>query len=50
VDPADIEDAAVLLSYTLGARALEGLPIKDEEVSNWHSQLSHRVEVLSTPY
>jgi hypothetical protein len=42
-EPADLEDAAVIISYILGARVNEGLPISLPEIEVWHEQLSQNV-------
>ena len=38
-DPADIEDAAVIIGYIIGARIQEGLEILLSEVEQWQTQL-----------
>ena len=45
-DPADIEDAAVIIGYIIGARIQEGLEISLSEVEQWQTQLFQRVTTL----
>ncbi len=45
-DEAEIEDAAVLISYSLGARACENLFIALDDFVDWHKALVDRVDAL----